>query len=257
MLGRLRSLARRVLGVTRESTYYLPWLTRPGLECVVLVNNIESRFTSGRGATATDLGATVTQYDAGGGVVGVYTTALSDSADAREVRLTPTAAGHGFVTVRTRRIHSDLYVALVDGESYSATHGRQEFIEHYPPWTRAALAIAGGAVATAGGTVPLFARDQYVYHGPDSRSHVLIFNLSNVVNRIRVVATRDGTRAGTRLVRLPPMGSALLDIATLGPPAEHLVVERLRLTGNAWFNLYLVGAGARDLDGALSLMHVK
>ena len=55
MLGRLRSLARRVLGVTRESTYYLPWLTRPGLECVVLVNNIESRFTSGRGATAADL----------------------------------------------------------------------------------------------------------------------------------------------------------------------------------------------------------
>ena len=154
MLGRLRSLARRVLGVTRESTYYLPWLTRPGLECVVLVNNIESRFTSGRSATATDLDATVTQYDAGGGVVGVYTTALSDSADAREVRLTPTAAGHGFVTVRTRRIHSDLYVALVDGESYSATHGRQEFIEHYPPWTRAALAIAGGALAVAGGTVP-------------------------------------------------------------------------------------------------------
>src|SRR4029450_9372443 len=66
MLGRLGSLARRVLGVTRESTYYLPWLTRPGLECVVLVNNIESRFTSGRGATAADLEATVTQYDAGG-----------------------------------------------------------------------------------------------------------------------------------------------------------------------------------------------
>jgi hypothetical protein len=34
-------------------------------------------------------------------------------------------------------------------------------------------------------------------------------------------------------------------------------VDRLRLSGNAWFNLYLVGAGPRDLDGALSLMHVK
>jgi hypothetical protein len=31
----------------------------------------------------------------------------------------------------------------------------------------------------------------------------------------------------------------------------------LRLTGNAWFNLYLVGAGTRNLEGALSLMHVK
>ena len=255
MLGRLRSLARRVLGVRRESTYYLPWLTRPGLDCVVLVNNIESRFTSGRDATG--LNATVTQYDAAGGVVGVYTTTLTDSADAREVPLAPTAAGHGFVTVRTRRIHSDLYVALVDGESYSATHGRQEFVEHYPAWTRAALAIAGGGLAAAGRTVPLFARDQYVYHGPDSRSHVLLFNLSNVVNRIRVVATRDGAPAGSRLLRLPPMGSALLDVDALGPAADRLVVDRLRLTGNAWFNLYLVGAGARDLDGALSLMHVK
>ena len=255
MLGRLRSLARRVLGVTRESTYYLPWLTRPGLECVVLVNNIESRFTSGRDAT--DLEATVTQYDAGGRVAGVFATALTDSADAREVRLTPTAAGHGFVTVQTRRIHSDLYVALVDGESYSATHGRQEFVEHYPAWTRVTLAIAGGVLAAAGLTVPLFARDQYVYHGPDSRSHVLIFNLSNVVNRVRVVATRDGASTGTRLLRLPPMGSALLDVGTLGPASDRLVVDRLRLTGNAWFNLYLVGAGARDLDGALSLMHVK
>ena len=255
MLGRLRSLARRVLGVRRESTYYLPWLTRPGLECVVLVNNIESRFTSGRDTTG--LNATVTQYDADGGVVGVYTTTLTDSADAREVPLAPTTAGHGFVTVRTRRIHSDLYVALVDGESYSATHGRQEFVEHYPAWTRTPLAIAGGVLAAAGRTVPLFARDQYVYHGPDSRSHVLLFNLSNVVNRIRVVATRDGAPAGARLLRLPPMGSALLDVGALGPAADRLVVDRLRLTGNAWFNLYLVGAGARDLDGALSLMHVK
>jgi hypothetical protein len=255
MLGRLRSLARRVLGVRRESTYYLPWLTRPGLECVVLVNNIESRFTSGRDATG--LEATVTQYDAAGGVVGVYATTLTDSVDAREVRLAPTTAGHGFVTVRTSRIHSDLYVALVDGESYSATHGRQEFIEHYPAWTRTALAIAGRVLAANGRTVPLFARDQYVYHGPDGRSHVLLFNLSNVVNRIRVFATRDGAPAGTRLLRLAPMGSALLDVGALGPRADRLVVDRLRLTGNAWFNLYLVGAGARDLDGALSLMHVK
>ena len=255
MLGRLRSVARRVLGVTRASTYYLPWLTRPGLECVVLVNNIESRFTSGRDAAG--LEATVTQYDAEGRVIGVYATTLDDSADTREVHLTTTATGHGFVTVRAPRIHSDLYVTLVDGDAYAATHGRQEFVEGYPAWTRTALAVAGGVLARVGRTVPLFARDQYVYHGPDSRTHVLLFNLSNVVNRIRVVATRAGVRTGTRLLRLPPMGSALLDVGTLGPAASGLVVDRLHLTGNAWFNLYLVGAGARDLDGALSLMHVK
>jgi hypothetical protein len=72
-----------------------------------------------------------------------------------------------------------------------------------------------------------------------------------------VVVRRDGARVGARLLRLPPMGSALLDVATLAPAAGRLTVDRLRLTGNAWFNLYLVGAGPRDLDGALSLMHVK
>ena len=105
--------------------------------------------------------------------------------------------------------------------------------------------------------MPAFARDQYVYHGADSRSHVLLMNLSNVVNRIRVAATRDGAVVAARLLRIPPMGSALLDVAALAPAAGPLTVDRLRLTGNAWFNLYLVGAGARDLDGPLSLMHVK
>jgi len=255
MLGRLRSLARRALGVTRAPTYYLPWLTRPGLDCVVLVNNIESRFTSGRDATALD--ASVTQHDADGRVVAVHRTTLGDSTDAREVRLTPTAAGHGFVTVAAPRIHSDLYVALVDGESYRATHGRHEFVEHYPAWARIALALVGTLLGLAGRTVPAFARDQYVYQGPGGRSHVLILNLANVVNRVRVVATRDGRRVGARLLRLPPLGTALLDVTALAPAAGPLTVDRLRLTGNAWFNLYLVGAGPLDLDGTLSLMHVK
>ena len=255
MLGRLRSLARRALGVRRTSTYYLPWLTRPGLECVVLINNIESRFTSGRDATA--LEAAVTQHDADGQVVAVHRATLGDSTDAREVRLTPTAAGHGFVTVNAPRIHSDLYVALVDGESYRATHGRQEFVEHYPVWTRTALAAAGGLLGLVGRTVPAFGRDQYVYHGPAGRSHVLILNLADIANCIRVVATRDRRRVGARLLRLPPMGSALLDVDGLAPADGPLTVDRLHLTGNAWFNLYLVGAGPRDLDGTLSLMHVK
>jgi hypothetical protein len=253
MFGRLRSLARRLLGVRRVPTYYLPWLSRPGLECLVLINNIESRFTSGRDAT--DLAATVTQHDADGRVVGVQIVTLTDSADAREVRLLPTGAGHGFVTVAAPRIRSDLYVALVDGESYTATHGRQEFVESYPAWTRTLLAVAGGLLALAGRTVPAFRRDQYVYYGPASRSHVLLLNLSNVVNRIRVVETRAGSPPRARLLPLPPMGATLFEAsASEGGP---LAVDRLRLTGNAWFNLYLVGAGPRDLDGALSLMHVK
>jgi hypothetical protein len=255
MLSRWRPLARRLLGVTRVPTYYLPWLTRPGLECVVLVNNIESRFTSGRDAA--DVDATITQYDGGGRVVDVHRATLTDSTDAREVRVTPAGAGHGFVTVTAPRIHGSLYVALVGDETYSATHGRHEFVERYPAWTRAALAVAGAVLARAGRTVPAFARDQYVYHGPAGRSHVLLLNLSNVVNRIRVVVSRDGARAGARLLRLPPMGATLLDVGALAPAAGRLVVDRLRLTGNAWFNLYLVGAGSRDLDGALSLMHVK
>jgi hypothetical protein len=255
MRSRLRSLGRRLLGVTRVPTYYLPWLTRPGLECVVLVNNMEARFTAGRGAAGLD--ATVTQYDARGQVVEVHHAVLSDSTDAREVRLTPTVAGHGFVTVAAPQIRASLYVAVVSAEGYSATHGRHEFIEHYPPWTRAALAVAGALLALGGHTVPAFARDQYVYHGPTSRSHVLLLNLSNVDNRIRVEVSREGARVGARLLRLPPMGSVLLDTGALGPAPGRLTVDRLRLTGNAWFNLYLVGAGPRDLDGALSLMHVK
>jgi hypothetical protein len=254
MLGRLRSLARRLLGVRRVPTYYLPWLTRPGLECVVLVNNIESRFTSGRDAR--NLEATVTQHDADGRVAAVQAVTLADSADAREVRVVGTATGHGFVTVAAPRIRSDLYVALVDGESYTATHGRQEFVEHYPARSRAILTLAGGLLGLAGRTIPAFARDQYVYRGPASRSHLLLMNLSNVVNRIRVVTTRAGRPAAARLLRLPPMGTTLLDVGA-AIEAGPLAVDRLRLTGNAWFNLYLVGTGPRGLDGALSLMHVK
>jgi hypothetical protein len=255
MLRYVRSATRRLLGVRRDPTYYLPWLTRPGLDCVVLLNNIESRFTSGRDAR--DIEATVTQLDADGRVVGVERTTLADSIDAREARLTPAGAGYGLVTVEAPTIRSDFYVALIDAETYTATHGRHEFIEHYPPWTRAVLAIAGALLAPLGRTVPAFRRDQYVYHGAASRSHLMLFNLSNVVNRIRIVARRDGVRVGARLIRVPPRGTRLLDVDALAPAVGPLTVEQLQITGNAWFNLYLVGAGARDLEGALSLMHVK
>jgi hypothetical protein len=58
----LRPLMRRLLGVARTPTYYLPWLGRPGLECVLLLSNVESRFSPefNRGLFA----VTVTQYGA-------------------------------------------------------------------------------------------------------------------------------------------------------------------------------------------------
>jgi hypothetical protein len=83
-------------------------------------------------------------------------------------------------------------------------------------------------------------------------------NLSNVPNRIRATAGAGKNQLGSRLLRLPPMGSHLLDVASLGlRPSSGTTVWRLRLEGNAWFNLYLVGAGSKDLAGPLSLMHVK
>ena len=255
MVRRLRSYARRLLGVVRVPTYYLPWLTRPGLECALLINNIESRFRPGHNQGPFE--ATVTQYDAAGRVAGRYEATLADSVEAREVPLAAAAMGHGFVTVAAERIHSDLYVTLSDGATYTATHGRQEFVEQYPAWTRAVMAALGATLALAGRTIPAFVRDQYVYQRPDSRSHLLLLNLSNVTNRLRVVVTRDATVAASRLLALPPMGARLLDVSTLAPAAAGGSVDRLRIEGNAWFNLYLVGAGARDLAGPLSLMHVK
>lgn len=252
----LRSVARRLLGVRRTPTYYLPWLTRPGLDCVLLLSNTEARFKSGYNKGP--FRVSVLQYDADGSVVHRYEVVLASSADTAEVRLEPTAAGCGFVTVRGDRVHSDLYVTLSDEETYTATHGRGEFIETYPLRTRALMTAARGALALLGRTIPAFARDQYVYGGADSRSHLLLMNLSNVTNRIRVTASGEGALPGARLLALPPMGSRLLDISGFLPMAGYgISVRRLRLEGNAWFNLYVVGAGPRDLAGPLSLMHVK
>ncbi len=212
----LRKLAKRVLGVQRQPTYYLPWLTRPHLQCALVLSNVQ-------------------------------------------LPLPPAPGGCGFVTVKGERINSDLYVTLSDGLAYTATHGRGEFIERYalPGWM--VLAAVGALLALAGRAIPAFVRHQYAYVGPDSRSHLLVMNLSNVTNRVRVVASRNGRVLGARLLRLPPMGSTLLDVGTLGAAAAGAATEvwRIRLEGAAWFNLYVVGTGARNLEGPLSLMHVK
>jgi len=255
MLGALRSAARRLLGVTRTSTYYLPWIARPGLRCVLILNNVESRFTTARAGGP--FPAAVVQYDARGTVVARYDAKVPTATEPLELPLDAVAEGHGFVTVDTARLQSDLYVTLGDDDAYTATHGRHEFVETYPAWTRAVHAALGAAAGLAGMTLPAFVRHQYVYVGPQDRSHVLLLNLSNVTNRIRTTAVADGATTARRLDAIAPRGAALLDVASLAPAGSAARVLHLRFTGNAWFNLYLVGAGPNDLAGPLSLMHVK
>lgn len=255
MLKALRPFARRVLGVERAPTYFLPWLTRSGLECVLILNNIEARFKVGN--SQGPFPVSVCQYDADGAVARRYEATLADPIDTAEVRVEPAPGGCGFVTVDVSRLHTDLYVTLSDGEAYTVTHGRYEFIERYPPVTRVLMAALGTLLRLVGRTIPAFVRHQYVYGGPESRSHLLLMNLSNVTNRIRISASWGGRTLGARLVTLPPTGSRLLDISALTPLDGPLAVRRLRLEGNAWFNLYVVGAGPRDVAGLLSLMHVK
>lgn len=256
----LRSLARRALGVTRTPAYYLPWLTRPGLDCALILSNVESRFRTG--AARGPLSLTVDQHDRDGSLFRRYEVALPDATATVELPLAPAPGGCGIAFVRGEGLHSDLYVTLTGGETYTATHGRGEFVERYPARARVALAAASAALAVAGRGLPAFARDQYVYAGPDARSHLLLMNLANVPNRLRLELGRAGASVRHE-VRLAPLGSALVDVGELvdragsthdsaGPVAWHA-----RLWGNAWFNLYLVGAGARDLAGPLSLMHVK
>jgi hypothetical protein len=130
-------------------------------------------------------------------------------------------------------------------------------VERYPAWTRALLALGGAVLALAGRTIPAFVKDQYLYVGAESRSHLLVLNLSNVTNRVRVRVSANGRALATRHLTLPPMGSHLLDVSGLAVTAGAMSVVRARLEANAWFNFYLVGAGPRDLAGPLSLMHVK
>ena len=256
MLRRVRTWTRGLLGVRRDPTYYLPWLTRPGLDCVVLLNNIESRFTSGR--EGRDLDATVTQFDSEGRG-GQPATRHAD----RQHRRARGAADPGRRRLRLRdggraRIKSDLYVALVDGESVHArrTAGRSSSSTTRPGrarcsrWPARSWRRWGTRAGLRARSVRLSRRGQPLAPaGPESVER----------RQPRSRRRRARRRAGRRPAGLHPAAEARgsLDVDSLAPAAERLIVEQLRLTGNAWFNLYLVGAGTRDLEGALSLMHVK
>jgi hypothetical protein len=202
MARHLRSLARRLGGVTRPPTYYLPWITRPGLECALVLSNVEARFKPE--CNAGPFPVSVVQYDAQGRAAHRYAVTLRDSTDRIELPLRPAPGGCGFATVSGDRLRSDLYVTLSDGHDYTATHGRGEFVEGYPILARLLMTAAGALAAVVGRTLPIFTRNQYVYLGPESRSHVLLMNLSNVTNRIRATARAGERRLGSRLLRLPP-----------------------------------------------------
>src|SRR5437867_9128222 len=103
----LRRVARALLGVERPRVYYLPWLVRPGLECVLMLSNLEARFKSGYNAGPLDV--RVTQYDADGRQRAEHRVRLERSTDVVEVPLSSFGAGWGFVTVDGERIHADLY----------------------------------------------------------------------------------------------------------------------------------------------------
>src|SRR5438034_4584594 len=89
MTGSLRSLARRLLGVARHPTYYLPWIIRPGLECALLLSNVEARFKPEYASGP--FRASVVQYDAQGAAAHVYAVSLQTSTDAVELPLKPAA----------------------------------------------------------------------------------------------------------------------------------------------------------------------
>jgi hypothetical protein len=220
------------------------------------LSNVEARFKSGHNEGPFVL--SVVQHDADGSVVERYEVTLVDSEDIRELRLRPTDAGHGLVTVSGEGLYSDLYVTL-GGDGYAASHGRGEFVERYPRRSRLALAAAGSVLAPLGRTLPAFIRHQYLYAGASGRSHLLLLNLADVTNRLRVAfTTPDGRPGPEQLHVVPPMGARFVDTTALAPPrGEGAGVWRARIEGNSWFNLYLVGAGARGLAGPLSLMHVK
>ena len=79
--------------MTRPRTYYLPWITRPGLECALVLSNVEARFKPE--FSVGPFPVSVVQYDALGSVAHRYAVTLKDSTDTVEVPLRPAAGDCG------------------------------------------------------------------------------------------------------------------------------------------------------------------
>src|SRR5262249_16773477 len=101
MARHLRSLARQLGGVARPSTYYLPWITRPGLDCTLVLSNVEARFKPD--LNQGPFPVSVVQYDADGRAAQRYQVTLQDSTDTVEVPLAHAPGGCGFATVAGER----------------------------------------------------------------------------------------------------------------------------------------------------------
>ena len=240
----------------RPRTYYLPWITRPGLDCALVLSNVEARFKPE--LSAGPILVTVVQYDARGKAARQYEVTLVDSTDTVEMPLTPAAGGCGFATVRGEGLHSDLYVTLSDGHDYTATHGREEFIEEYPGLIRRLLSTAGAVMSVLGRTLPIFTRNQFVYLGPESRSHVLLMNLSK----------RDESHPGRGQhreapYRLAPAPAAADGVASARRrlPRPPALIQHQGLAAQARGQCLVQpvhgGRGVEGPRGSLSLMHVK
>lgn len=194
----LRQLARRLLGVRRVPTYYVPWVRREGLR------------------------VSVWRRDEPGSLLTLDPSAF-------------TASEHGFLEIKNPA--ADVMVAVSNGDGYTATHGRNEFIEYYPWWVRAGWSVAWRVLRLLAVTVPAFTRDHMI--AGDQR--LLVLNLSNLVNLIRV-----DDRWDAHLYPVPAMGSAIIPCPAL--------LDSMKLTGNAWFNFYVM---TESPDGAVALQHVK
>src|SRR3989442_22523 len=126
MANAVRALARSLLGVIRVPTYYLPWIARPGLECTLVLSNVEARFKpdSRRGPYT----LAVEQYDADGAVVRRHELTLRDAPDGVERPPAPPAGGHGLAAARRgrarRRRRRDARLA--------AAPGRQRVVQLLP-----------------------------------------------------------------------------------------------------------------------------
>lgn len=166
----LRALARRLLGVRRVPTYYVPWITRPGLSCKLYPR--EGDWPNPP----------------------VYW-----HSDGQASLIPGRPDDHGFATIEG--MTTDGMVALSDGNGYTATHGRGETVDEYPRRVRAVWAVAWRVLAWLGETIPAFTREHRALHD----QQLLLLNPSNLVNLVRV---EDGY--GAALYRVPPMGSVIV-----------------------------------------------
>jgi len=167
--------------------------------------------------------------------------------------MTPTPRGYGFVTVSTSTSTRISNVTVADGESYTATTGGPVMSRRIRFACGSCSHLLGALLAPLPPDDPGVRRDQYAYAGPDGRSHLLLHNLSNASR------TASGW-SPTATARAPGRGWWRCRRWAAAARRRHARARRPRADaagaaprGQRLVNLYLVGAGPRDLAGPLSL----